>query len=143
MFCSKMNVIGNMHEVSFPTIDILWNIIYYILPLTIIIVLAIRAVGFSKVRQGLSNIFAMHCGDIIEIFFRIFYNFRLKNWFLHVWRDEKKNKKTLNLFQVLNKLKKRPHLKSFFFDPHKNSMVCSAFNSPWTMETFWWATNPS
>ena len=38
--------------------------IYYILPLTIIVILAIKALGFPKVRQGLSNIFGMHYGDI-------------------------------------------------------------------------------
>ena len=60
-----MNSIGNMHEVRFPTIYILWNIIYDILPLTIIIVLVIKkAIGFSKLRQDLSNILAMHYGDI-------------------------------------------------------------------------------
>ena len=52
-----------MHEVRFPKIYILFtynlHIIYYILPFTIIVDLAIKGVGFSKV----SNIFAMHCGD--------------------------------------------------------------------------------
>ena len=33
-------------------------------PITMIIVMAIKAVGFSDVRQTLSNIFAMHYGDI-------------------------------------------------------------------------------
>ena len=51
----------------------------------------------------------------------IFYYFILKNVFLYGWKDEEKNK-------ILEKF---PHLKSFFFDPHKNSTVCSAFNSPW------------
>ena len=60
----SMNAIENMHEVRFPNIYILSHIIYYILPLTINIVLTIKAVGFSKVRQTLSNIFAMHYGDI-------------------------------------------------------------------------------
>ena len=52
-----MNVIRNMHEVRS-------RIVCYIPPLTIIIALAIKAVGFSKVRQMFSNIFAMHYGDI-------------------------------------------------------------------------------
>ena len=30
-----MNAIGNMHEVRLPNIDIVSNIIYYILPLTV------------------------------------------------------------------------------------------------------------
>ena len=51
-----MNAKENMHEVRFPNIYILSHIIYYIVPLTIIIVLAIKAVGFSKVRQTLSTI---------------------------------------------------------------------------------------
>ena len=59
-----MNVVENMHEVRFPNIYILSHIIYHISPLTTIIVLAIKAVGFSKVRQTFSNVFAMHYGDI-------------------------------------------------------------------------------
>ena len=53
-----------MPEVRFPNIYILSHIVQYIVSLTIIIVLAIKAVGFSKVRQTLSTIFAMHYGDI-------------------------------------------------------------------------------
>ena len=45
----------------FPNIHILSYIIYYIHPLTIIVALAIKAVGF----------FAMHCGDIIFYYFRL------------------------------------------------------------------------
>ena len=59
-----MNAIENMHEVRFPNIYILLHIIYFILPLTIIIALTIKAVGFSKVRQIFSNIFPMHYEDI-------------------------------------------------------------------------------
>ena len=59
-----MNAIGHMYEVRFPAIYILWNIIYYILPFTIIIVLAVKAVGFSKARLGLRHIFATSYGDI-------------------------------------------------------------------------------
>ena len=59
-----MNAKEKMHEVRFPSIYILSHIIYYIVPLTIIIVSAIKAVGFSKVSQTLSTIFAMHYGDI-------------------------------------------------------------------------------
>ena len=53
-----------MHAVRFSNIHILSNIICYLFPLTVIIVLATKAVGFSKVRQSLSNLFAMHYGDI-------------------------------------------------------------------------------
>ena len=59
-----MNAIENMYEVRFLNIYIQWHIIHYILPLTIVIVLVIKGVGFSKLRQTLSNIFAMHYGDI-------------------------------------------------------------------------------
>ena len=59
-----MNAIENMHEVRFLNIYILSHIIYYILPLIIKIALAIKAVGFSKATGTLSNIFAMHYGDI-------------------------------------------------------------------------------
>ena len=59
-----MNAKENMHEVRFYDIYIPSHIIYYIVPLTIIIVLAIKAVGFSKVRQTLCTKFAMHYGDM-------------------------------------------------------------------------------
>ena len=54
----------NMHEMIFPNIYILSHIIYFIVPLTVIIVLALKAVGFSKVKQTLSTKFAMHHGDV-------------------------------------------------------------------------------
>ena len=60
-----MNVKENMYEVRFPNINILSpHIIYYVVPLTIIIALAIKAVDFSKVRQTLSTIFAVCYGDV-------------------------------------------------------------------------------
>ena len=59
-----MNAKENMHEVRFPSIYILSHVIYYIVPLTTIIVLAIKAVGLSKIRQTLSTKLAMHYGDI-------------------------------------------------------------------------------
>ena len=59
-----MNVIGNMHGLRLPNISILSYIICYISSLTIIIVLTIKAVGFTKIRKTFSNIFAMHCGEI-------------------------------------------------------------------------------
>ena len=58
-----MNAIGNMHEVRFPKIYIPSHSIYCSPPLTIIIALAIKAVGFSNVRKTFTNIFAMHYGD--------------------------------------------------------------------------------
>ena len=59
-----MSAKETMHEVRFPNIYIISYIIYCILLLTTITVLAIKAVGFSNVRQTLSNIFAIHYGDI-------------------------------------------------------------------------------
>ena len=59
-----MNAKENMHEERFTNIYIITHIIYYIIPLTIIIVLAIKAVSFTNVKQTLSTIFAMHYGDI-------------------------------------------------------------------------------
>ena len=59
-----MNVIGNMHEVRFPNISKLSHIVFNIPPLTIIVALAIKAVGVSKVRQTFNNIFVMHYSDI-------------------------------------------------------------------------------
>ena len=48
-----MNATENMHEVSFLNIYILSHIIYYIPPLTIIIVLGIKEVGFSKTKSDI------------------------------------------------------------------------------------------
>ena len=76
-----------MHEVRFPNIYILSHI-YYIRPLTLIIPLAIKAVGF----------FAMHFGDIkdqIWFFLICVFYFRLKQLLLHVAWDEKKNTKNI------------------------------------------------
>ena len=49
---------------SFPNIYILSHVNYYIHPLTLIIALEIKAVGFSKARKTSNNIFLMHYGDI-------------------------------------------------------------------------------
>ena len=43
-----MNAKENIHEVRFPNIYILSHIIYYIVPLTIIIISTINAVDFFK-----------------------------------------------------------------------------------------------
>ena len=51
-----------MYEAIFPNIYILSHIIYYVPPLTVIIALAMKAVGFSKVKQTFNNIFAMYYG---------------------------------------------------------------------------------
>lgn len=59
-----MNAIENMRGMRFCDIYVLTHIIYYILPVTVIIVLAIKGVSFSKVAQTLSNIFVMHYADI-------------------------------------------------------------------------------
>ena len=48
-----MNATENMHEVRFPNIYILSHIIYYIPLLTIIIVLGIKEVGFSKTKSDI------------------------------------------------------------------------------------------
>ena len=54
----------NMHEVRFSKTYILSHSIYYIPPLTIVIALAIKAVGFSHIRRTFSNVFAIHYDDI-------------------------------------------------------------------------------
>ena len=59
-----MNAKENMHEVRFPNIYILSHIIYHVVPLTIIIVLAIKSSRFFKGQKTLSTIFAMPYGDI-------------------------------------------------------------------------------
>ena len=56
-----MNAIGKHVWDEIP--QHLHTIMYYILPLTIMIVLAMKAVGFSKFGKILSNKFAMHYGD--------------------------------------------------------------------------------
>ena len=53
--------------------------------------MAIKAVGFSKVRKGPSNIFAMHYGDIN--FFRIFISSDSKIGFFIVKEMKRKTKK--------------------------------------------------
>ena len=50
-----MNVIGNMHEVRFPNISILSHVVCYIPPLTIIIALALKAVGQTEFPQHICN----------------------------------------------------------------------------------------
>ena len=81
-----LNTIGKMHEGRFPNIYILLYIIYYIFPLSIIIVLAIKALGFSKARQNLSNFFEMHYDKHqslnIIFFIWMFYYFILKTFLL-------------------------------------------------------------
>ena len=70
--------------------------VYYILSLTIIIVLAIKSVGFSKVRQTISNIFAMHYGDIkdwISIFYLDFLLYKAKK---HYFMVEEVTRRTQN-----------------------------------------------
>ena len=59
-----MAAIESMHKVRFPNMYIQSHIICYIPPLTIVIILAIKGIGFSKVKQTLSKMFAMHYGDI-------------------------------------------------------------------------------
>ena len=54
----------NIHEVRFANICIVSHIIYYIVPVTIIIVLGIKAVGFSKARQALGTKFTMNYSHI-------------------------------------------------------------------------------
>ena len=132
-----------MYEVRFSNIYILPHIIYYIHPLTIIITLTIKAVGF----------FAIHYGDIrYDLFlFGIFYYFRLKRLlekFEEMKRSQNQNQKktnTLNLFHVLNMLKDCPaqNVSRLFFDSHKNCTICNAFFSPWKMESFSWTPNLS
>ena len=107
----------------FHTIYLLSHIIYYILPLTIIIVSVIKGVGAWKVRQTLVKY--LQCIVVIskikhEHFMWIFFYFRLTNSSLYRWRDEKKSRKTLNWFHVLNMRKKFIPLKfsQLFFWPH-------------------------
>ena len=54
----------NVHDVRFPNIYILSHIIYYFVPLIIVIVLIIKTVGLSKNRQTLNTKNSMHYVDI-------------------------------------------------------------------------------
>ena len=102
-----MDAIGNIHEVRFLNIYTLSSIISYILPLTIIIVLAIKVVGFSNFRQSLRH---LQCIMIIskithELFWSNIFYFKLKSLLDHCLRVEKNNTKTMNWLHFLNMLK--------------------------------------
>ena len=74
----------NMHEVRFHNVSIQPNIIYYILlPLSTIIVLVIKVVGFSKARQLSVKFFAMYCGNIRLIMKFFYLDFELRYLILY------------------------------------------------------------
>ena len=50
-----MNVIENIHEARFPNISVLLHIVHYISPLTIIVALALEAVGQTGFQQHICN----------------------------------------------------------------------------------------
>ena len=58
-----MNVIRNIYEVRLPNTYILLYIIYYILPLTVIIVMTINVVGLLQARQTLSKLLRQSSWD--------------------------------------------------------------------------------
>ena len=59
-----MNAIGNMLEVRFPNIYILSNTIYYIFPLTKVVVLTVKASDIGNNVRQCHAMFAMHYGNI-------------------------------------------------------------------------------
>ena len=59
-----MNAIGNMLEVRFPNIYILSNTIYYILPLTKVVVLTVKASDIGNNARQCQAMFATHYGNI-------------------------------------------------------------------------------
>lgn len=61
-----MNVIRNIYEVRFPNTYILLHIIYYILPLTVIIVMTINVVGLLQARQTLSKLLRQGSRDDLK-----------------------------------------------------------------------------
>ena len=100
-----MDAIGNIHEVRFLNIYTQSSIISYILPLTIIIVLAMKVVGFSKFWQGLSNTFAMHYDHIkdytwiiLEQYFLFQTKKFIRSWFKS-WKEQHKNNELASLFK--------------------------------------------
>ena len=72
-----MNAIENMHEVRLPNIYIPSKIICYILSLTVIIVLAIKEVVFSR-----SDKFSVTYLQNIMVISRIKYDFFLFEFFI-------------------------------------------------------------
>ena len=111
-----MDTIRNMHELRFSNIYILSNIVYYVLPLTKVIVLVIKAVGCSKFRQSVSDIFAMHYGDNQRLNMNYFFleggrggeggvvlfqtKILITSW-LKRWKRKQKNKNT----ELISRLK--------------------------------------
>ena len=59
-----MNAIGNMLEVRFPNIYILSNTIYYILPLTKVVVLTVKASDIGNNARQCQTMFVTHYGNI-------------------------------------------------------------------------------
>ena len=145
-----MNAIENMHEVRFLSIYILSHIIYYILPLTIIIVLAIKAkqsVFQTSVNFSVTYLLCIMVISKIkyELFYLDFLLFQTKksitSW-LKRWKEKQKNIEFISRFKYALKVSPLKNFDGCFFDPLKNSTICSAFNNPWKMENFWWTTNP-
>ena len=131
-----MNAIENMHAVRFLNIYMLLHIIYYIHLLTIIIPLAIKAVGLFAMYHGYIKYWTFFDLDCLLFQTKIFITSCWKRW-------KEKHKKTVILFHVLNMLTKIPRLKSFtaVFDAHKNTTVFSLFNSSWKMGSLYRTTN--
>ena len=61
-----INVIRNIYEVRFPNTYILLHIIYYIVLLTLIIVMAINIVGLLQARQTLSKLLRQGSRDDLK-----------------------------------------------------------------------------
>ena len=76
-----MNTKKNIHEVRFPNVCMLSSIIYYIVPSTRIIVLAINAVGFLKVIQVPTLQCIMVISKIKYEFFYFFITLDLKMYY--------------------------------------------------------------
>ena len=81
-----MNAIGNMHEMRFSNMSILSHIVCYTAPLTIIIALVIKKVGFQRsdrlcvtYLQGIMVISKIK----YDFFYLNFLYFRLKILLLH------------------------------------------------------------
>ena len=129
-----MNGIKNV-MMRFLNIHILSHVIHYILPLTIIIDLAVKAVGFPEVGQT----FRLSHLDLLLHETRKLITSCLKRW--------KEKHKYIELVTPFKYAWKSSPLKAFYnccWTHIKTArFVVPLNNGPWKMESFCWTANPS
>ena len=129
-----MNGIKNV-MMRFLNIHILSHVIYYIPPLTIIIDLAVKAVGFPEVGQT----FRLSHLDLLLHETRKLITSCLKRW--------KEKHKYVELITPFKYTWKSSPLKVFYnccWTHIKTArFAVPLINDPWKMESFWWTANSS